>query len=393
MKPAIRRAYALCAALTYLLALLVTAPAAARDGDEPAAPIVKKRKIAPGVTFTRIIERREPRRTFVLRIRPSTSATLDVTLADATLGSPRRTVLYTANAHDAVAAVNGDFTGGFPGRPTHVFAQDGHLVQSHAPGTVFALARDETAAFVGPANPVVSLSDRDTGQTWRLDRWNFTAPFPGELAGFSPLGGTEEAPPPFACSVRLLRDGPISFDDDRTGVVSDHVVDRAACAEEPMERDGGIVISTPPATDEAIQLLAMGPGSRMRLRWSIGVPGVYDIVGGMPILVQDGQIVVSSCPGAFCGRNPRTGIGFTANGSVLLVVVDGRQPRWSVGASLREFAMIMHDLGAVQALNLDGGGSSAMVVKSEVVNRPSDGQQRPISNTVLVLSGPDLGEE
>jgi exopolysaccharide biosynthesis protein len=64
-----------------------------------------------------------------------------------------------------------------------------------------------------------------------------------------------------------------------------------------------------------------------------------------------------------------------------------------VGASLREFATIMHDLGAVQALNLDGGGSSAMVVKSEVVNRPSDGQQRPISNTVLVLSGPDPGEE
>jgi len=393
VKPTMRRAYALCAVLTYLLALLTTAPAVARDDDDPAAPIVKKRKIAPGVTFTRIIERREPRRTFVLRIRPLTSATLDVTLAGATLGSPRRTVLFSANAHDAVAAVNGDFTGGFPGRPTHVFAQDGHLVQSHAPGSVFALARDESAAFVGPARPVVSLSDRDTGQTWRLDRWNFTPPATGELAGFSPLGGTEEAPPAFACSVRLLRDGPISFDDDRTGVILDLVVDRAACAEEPMERDGGIVISTPPATDEAIQLLAMESGSRMRLRWSIGVQGVYDVVGGMPILVQDGQVVVSACPGAFCGRNPRTGIGYTANGGVLLVVVDGRQPRWSVGASLREFATIMHNLGAVQALNLDGGGSSAMVVKGEVVNRPSDGQQRPISNTVLVLSGPDPGEE
>jgi exopolysaccharide biosynthesis protein len=57
-----------------------------------------------------------------------------------------------------------------------------------------------------------------------------------------------------------------------------------------------------------------------------------------------------------------------------------------------EFARIMADLGAVTALNLDGGGSSEMVVQGKVVNRPSDGQERAISNAILILPGADPDE-
>ena len=74
------------------------------------------------------------------------------------------------------------------------------------------------------------------------------------------------------------------------------------------------------------------------------------------------------------------------------MVVDGRQKKWSVGPTLFGFARIMSDLGAVQALNLDGGGSTTMVVDGAVVNRPSSGFERAISNAVLVLPGPDPGE-
>jgi exopolysaccharide biosynthesis protein len=52
----------------------------------------------------------------------------------------------------------------------------------------------------------------------------------------------------------------------------------------------------------------------------------------------------------------------------------------------------MRNLGAVDALNLDGGGSSEMVVKGKVVNRPSDGRERRITNAVLILPGADPGE-
>jgi hypothetical protein len=79
------------------------------------------------------------------------------------------------------------------------------------------------------------------------------------------------------------------------------------------------------------------------------------------------------------------------DGRVLLVVVDGRR-RASVGMDLVGLAKLMRRLGAVSALNLDGGGSSTMVVRGKVKNRPSDGWERPRSSAVLVLDGDDPGE-
>jgi exopolysaccharide biosynthesis protein len=68
------------------------------------------------------------------------------------------------------------------------------------------------------------------------------------------------------------------------------------------------------------------------------------------------------------------------------VVVDGRQPNHSVGMSLPELTDLARSLGLVDALNLDGGGSSTMVVKGEVVNRPSDPTgPRPVSDAIVVI--------
>jgi hypothetical protein len=378
-----------------VLAVVVLVPAALPPsaGAGAGAPstamarIIKTRQIAPGLQFTRIIQKKIPRRTFVLTMDPAEAVTLDVSLTQNQLPSSRP-VSSIAKRADALAAVNGDF--GSTIRPTHVFAQDGDLVQTAGPGALFALRADETGVFLGTPAIHVSITDRETGGTLVLSRLNHGPPSPGEIAGFSPLGGTLEAPPPFSCSVRLLPDGEPQLAEQ--GVVADYVVDELGCFKAPLERNGGLVLTADPATDEATQLLAMLPGRSMRLRWSLGWDGVFDVVGGIPILVKDGQMAVQACSSSFCRRNPRTAIGWTNDGRVLLVVIDGRQPRWSTGASLVETARVMMDLGAVQALNLDGGGSSTMVVENEVVNRPSDGHERRISNAVLVLPGPDPGE-
>jgi exopolysaccharide biosynthesis protein len=85
-------------------------------------------------------------------------------------------------------------------------------------------------------------------------------------------------------------------------------------------------------------------------------------------------------------RNPRTLAGVTAQGRLLLVVVDGRQPGYSVGASFEESALIMQSLGAREALNLDGGGSSALTVSGELLTRPSDATgERPLGDAILIL--------
>ena len=76
----------------------------------------------------------------------------------------------------------------------------------------------------------------------------------------------------------------------------------------------------------------------------------------------------------------------TADGSLLLVTVDGRRAGWSAGVTLPEAARLMRSLGARDALNLDGGGSTAMTVRGRVVNRPSDaGGERPVSDALVVL--------
>jgi hypothetical protein len=323
----------------------------------------------------------------VLKLNLAKAITLDAALADTALPSSKPLSDIVKDA-DALAGVNGDYGGS--GIPVHPFAQDGELLHTtSALGTLFAVTRDEGTVLFEKPTLSVTLTDGATGRVFTLDRWNDGPPAPGELAGFSPLGGTMELPPAFSCSVRLLPQGDPRFADP-DGVDRDYVVDTVGCSEDAPTRNGGIVISAAPATDEATELLAFAPGAPMRLHWTLGLAGVFDAVGGAPLLLRDGRIVGECNSG--CGAQPRTGVGVTAAGKILLVVVDGRQPKWSLGPTVREFAEIMADLGAVTALNLDGGGSSEMVIEGEVVNRPSDGQERSISNAILVLPGPDPDE-
>ncbi len=90
--------------------------------------------------------------------------------------------------------------------------------------------------------------------------------------------------------------------------------------------------------------------------------------------------------GWYVGRNGRTDIGLAADGTVLLVEIDGRQPGLSLGTSIAETAAVMRWLGAVSALNLDGGGSSNMVVQGRSVGHPSDaGGERGVGDTIVVM--------
>lgn len=385
-----RRAISTAVVAAVVLATSLLAPAAeAGRTPEPLERKVITKTIAPGLVYTRIVEKQVPRRTFVLRLDLREAITLDVALSRSRLPA-RRVLSDVVKQAGALAGVNGDYSGSPVGNPVHPMAQDGDLVHtSDQLGTLFAVARDESTTFFGKPDVHVTVTDPSTGRVLELDRWNQGAPAPGEIAGFSPLGGTLEPPPGNACSVRLQpTGGPVPGDEE--GVDRDFVVDVAQCSEEPLTRNGGIVLSAAPATDEATQLLALLPGTPMRLHWTFGWANVFDAIGGAPLMIQDGNFT-GQCNSA-CGRQPRTGLGVTANGQILLVVVDGRQQKWSLGPTIGEFARIMADLGAVDALNLDGGGSSEMVVNGEVVNRPSDGHERAISNAILVLPGADPGE-
>ncbi len=117
------------------------------------------------------------------------------------------------------------------------------------------------------------------------------------------------------------------------------------------------------------------------------------LVGGLPRIVVEGRNLpaTDSLPGLTAKftetRHPRSGVGFSRDGStVYFVTVDGRQQS-SVGMSLIEFGDLMIELGCYEALNLDGGGSTTMVVQGKVVNLPSDANgERPVANALLLIS-------
>ncbi len=120
------------------------------------------------------------------------------------------------------------------------------------------------------------------------------------------------------------------------------------------------------------------------------------IVNGGPHLLVNGRINIDAKEEGFdwsnefyyhfgLYRQPRTLVGIKPNGNILLVTVDGRDPNNSIGVSFLESAKLMKSLGAVQAMNLDGGGSSTMAIGGKVVNHPSDETgERPVGDGLLI---------
>jgi MYXO-CTERM domain-containing protein len=117
-------------------------------------------------------------------------------------------------------------------------------------------------------------------------------------------------------------------------------------------------------------------------------PWMREAVSGHPTLVVDGAARDNSGDTGLCGRNPRTAAGFTADRrTLILAVVDGRAAPSRVGMTCNELAALMIDLGARDALNLDGGGSSTMwLAGAGVLNHPTDGSPRTVSNHLALYA-------
>jgi len=127
--------------------------------------------------------------------------------------------------------------------------------------------------------------------------------------------------------------------------------------------------------------------------------GVVQAIGGGPNLVSSASVNVTYDQevmfGSGVGRDngdPRTAIGYTLDGKIILFVVDGRQAS-SIGMSLPQVAQTMINLGCVEAINLDGGGSSTFYAGGQLRNTPSDGSERQVASAFAIVPHPSFDRQ
>ncbi len=139
--------------------------------------------------------------------------------------------------------------------------------------------------------------------------------------------------------------------------------------------------------------LAIGKEIRVQKKWTGEYANIKYATGAGTALLLDGVVPsdVNSADSRMSSANPRTAIGRKADGSIVMAVVDGRlNPSIAAGVYGDELAVIMAHAGCVEAYNLDGGGSSTIVLRDEdtlkTVNVPSDGFERRDSNALLVVT-------
>lgn len=359
----------------------------------PTSEKIEKR-ISPRVVFFQEISKEPPLAVQGLRITPARGVRIEsaialdvIALDNATRG--RETTSRMTWRRRALAGINADFfapngdplglkiIGGeivsetYPNRPGVGWLPNGQVVMG-APVLDASVARPDgtRAPLLGLNRPAKANSDMVLNTAY----YGSSAHAEG-TAVFVVLDAL----------TRPLRAGTVA-----TALVRE-VREGTAC---PIPFTGGVLVGT---GEHAEFLRALQPGDLLRI--GIDLKGedaelwrrVQEAVAGGPWLIRNGAIV-SVAEQEQAGfnrasfierRHPRTAIGRTAKGEVLWVTVDGRQPH-SQGASLPELAQIMKRYGAVDAINLDGGGSTTLVVFQQVVNSPSDGTERAVANMLLL---------
>ena len=294
-----------------------------------------------------------------------------------------------------VAAVNGDFFamagGAYTTIPLGLQVESGELVTLPNPDrSVFYLLADGSA-HIGRVSASVWLRGPG-GLLYPIAGVN-RPPEHGELVLFTPRFGKETRAYDSVAQLTLTGlSGPVKPKGEVSGTIANVVVG----ATQPIPSDG-LVLAANGVAAYALRRLQARDQVRISVEMTPDVGEIRMAVGGGPRLVRDGQIAVEHRAERFhdsfaTRRHPRTGVG-VREGVMVMVTVDGRQPGYSDGMTLREFAQLFVDLGCKEAMNLDGGGSSTMVVRSQVVNSPSDGAERRVANALaLFLTVPPTGK-
>ena len=293
-----------------------------------------------------------------------------------------------AARHGALAAVNGGFflmTGLLAGDSQGTLVMDGRVLSEPDRGRAtigFYSADGSTRAVVGRLSFRGEVRFGD-GKAVSIDGIN-RARQASEIVLFTPEFHRTTLTPPGGVEVIVengriadIRDGGGSSIIPPSGMVVSIGSDRFEQIRPHVRPGAPVAVAT-----KLISLLPDPEGEWERAE---------GIASAGPLLLWHGKRIEEpekeSISNVFClARHPRTAAGVRADGTLVFVTVDGRQPETSVGMSIPELTDLMLELGCVSAMNLDGGGSTTMVVNGKIVNSPSGGSARRNADAILMFS-------
>jgi len=363
--------------------LLITALVA---GFAAAPAQAARTLLMPGVTYERQVQftSQGPVAIHVLLApKPGGLYSLKPVLSNgAIVGLERVTAMQRAVTGATTAGVNGDLFRE-DGLPSGVLLQSGALARSPSP--------DRSSIGIG-ADGSLQVERVKVFATWRGSGQRRALllnlpPGPNGVSLFTSAWGPTTPAGSGATEAVLPLYPPATPNIDLTGTVGEIRQGGGT----PIPPGGAVVVARGTGATRLTAEAPVGGPFVARLLLNPDWKGIVDAIGGGPALVRAGKPVFRHFEFFSTdqlARNPRTAVGQLADGRIILVVVDGRQPGYSVGMTNFDLAQALVRLGAVTASGLDGGGSSTMAFDGTLLNRPSDpAGERAVSEGLFVLYG------
>jgi phosphodiester glycosidase/flagellar hook capping protein FlgD len=358
---------------TALLAGLFASPAAAKPVE-----------LMPGVTYDRRVEftAHGPKVIHVLIApKPAGLYALKPVLSNGTLlGRERVTAMQRrVSAAATVAGVNGDLFAWQQGFPSGMLMQDGVIHASPNSGRSSigigadgSLLVDRVSFFgtwqgSGQRRAVNGVNKATGAVVLYTPAWGPTTP-----AGTGTVEATLSAFPSATPAT------------DLAGLVAQVKPNGGT----PIPPNGAVLVARGAQGPRLAAEAPVGQTVTVRLTLKPDWTGVVDALGGGPLIVREGRPVFRAMEEfstyQLSIRHPRSAVGQTADGRIVMLAVDGRQAGYSVGMTNFELALALMRFGVVTGTALDGGGSTTMAFDGTVLNRPSDGGERAVAEALLV---------
>lgn len=359
----------------------------------------RAQRIGTGVWHVELKRKNPEQVVNIARLERSSPHRLMIVLSNGLIAGPEPRTERTSNMCrrvDCLLAINGDYFS--DGIPVGGLVSDNEPIRSPADGRKqFSLAGDEVpriGAMDMPGSLVTRHRRVPSGlkllsgpatlepRTTSIAGVNVPRP-PDGIVLFSPRWGTATGTKTgFEIVARIVAPAGRL----RSGVDTTVELVDARTRGGAIPADGVVLSGRGAGADALVSIwnaVSAGQAERTATLRVASSPSAVQSVAGKEMLVHHDEIVAPRGG----SRAPRTMIGWNAAGDLLLVTIDGRQQGRAYGMTLLEAADLMHRLGAVEALNLDGGGSTTFVKKGKVVNRPSSdgGTERRVAVAVAIV--------